>query len=227
MPPDQDKAFRWRREDAYITVEPDAFAKKVHEDGLTVKGPFGGYWYAMVSTTEGQELWRTNASGRWLYQARRVATQANVAGGAVKVDITPAAGQTLKLIAADMINSGTNAAICSILDEDNAAATNILANVASGAATRYSLPSIGSAATATGNATNSTDVIIMAGQKLSFWQSGAGAQNDTLTVAVVLELIGSGVEPTWSKARSTNEADVTLAANTISTPIKVALEPIA
>ncbi len=62
MPLDQDKAFRWRREDAYITVTGAAFAKLAHENGLTVKGPFGGYLYAMLSTTDGQELYRTSGS---------------------------------------------------------------------------------------------------------------------------------------------------------------------
>ena len=161
-----------------------------------------------------------------LYQARRVATQANAAGGAVVIDITPAAGQTIRLISLVATNSGTNDMVVETVDEDNAR-SGYFGAVASAAAVKINLPTIGAAGSSSSNLATSENLRIPVGEKLVVKQSGAGAQNDTLTVAVVLELIGNGTEPTWSKARSTNEADVTLAANTISTPIKVALEPIA
>ena len=160
-------------------------------------------------------------TGHWLYQARRVATQANVAGGAVIVDISPAAGQTVRLVSLGARNSGTNTLNIFIYDEDNAINPYqaYLANVGSAAGNTFHLPSLGSAASASANIESSQNIYVAAGQKLSIVQTGAGAQNDTLTVAVTLVLIGSSVEPTWDKSRSTNAADVTLSASTITSNV--------
>ena len=151
----------------------------------------------------------------WIYQARRVATQANAAGGAIVIDISLASGQCGRLIAAYTNNSGNNSLYVEIQDEDNAYTTSI-GSVGAAAANTLRLPSIGSAASATGNVANSTGLIIPSGAKLTFRQAGAGVQNDTLTVGIVLELFNLPTVPTWSKDRSTNAADVTLAASTIS-----------
>ena len=161
----------------------------------------------MSTSMAGKNVW-------WLYQARRVATQANVAGGAVTVDITVAAGQTAKLIAVYGANSGTNSLFIVGVDEDNNASFS-LAGVGSAAANILRAPNVGSVGSASNNLLYSDGFIIGPGQKLSIYQSGAGAQNDTLTVAVVL-LLSTFTEPTWDKSRSTNAADVTLAASTIS-----------
>ncbi len=150
----------------------------------------------------------------WIYQARRVATQANVAGGAVKVDISLAGGQIARLISAFVSNSGTNDMTLAVADEGN----NTLFNggtIASGAARGSSWPNIGTA-TVHSNIANSTGVVIPSGTKLAIYQTGAGAQNDTLTIAIVLELFNLSTIPTWDKSRSTNAADVTIAASTIS-----------
>ena len=152
----------------------------------------------------------------WAYQARRVATQANAAGGAVVIDISPAAGQAFRVVAVYGKNSGTNVIQCRVLDEDNAANT-YLAYLGSAAANYFHLPFSGSTTTSSGNIGSSQGLMVCPGQKLEISQTGAGAQNDTLTVAVTLELIGSATEPTWSVARSTNAGDVTLAASTIGT----------
>lgn len=152
----------------------------------------------------------------YLYQARRVATQANAAGGAIKIDITVAAGQVAKLIGVSMINSGTNGILVNALDEDGVTQIQRIASVGSGAGTYISLPTIGSVATATQNMATSEGLLIGPGSSLALDQTGAGAQNDTSTIGIML-LLSTNTEPTWSKARSTNQADVTLAASTIST----------
>lgn len=212
------KDFRWRLEGQYVTVEPDAFVKKCVEEGLEIIGPFGGYWYAERKLEDGSEMWRANASGRWIYQARRVATQANVAGGPIKLDVTPASGQSIRLISLAAVNSGTNGLVGLVYDEDNASSAR-LGVIGSAAGTTMFLPSQGAAATASNNTIHSLGLIIAAGEKLSVEQSGAGAQNDMLTVAVVLELLGNSTEPTWSVARSTNAGDVTLASSTIGSNV--------
>jgi len=150
-----------------------------------------------------------------IYQARCVTTQANAAGGAIIVDISLAAGQIAKLIYLSASNSGTNDIEIALLDEDNASSSS-LGYCASAAANMLRVPSIGSAATGGGNRISSIEVIIPSGAKLSVIQSGASVQNHTLTIAIGLELFNDFTIPTWSKARSTNAADVTIAASTIS-----------
>jgi len=154
---------------------------------------------------------------KYLYQARRVATQANVAGGAVKVDITVASGQVAKIVWASALNSGNNSIAMAINDEDNAR-TVYLGGTGAAATIDVHLPQTpASAATALvdGSAATSVGGLIGPGSSLSFEQGAAGAQNDTITVAVVL-LLSTSTAPTWSVARSTNAGDVTLAASTIS-----------
>jgi len=99
-PPEKDNkdtAFRWRREDAYITVTGPVFAKLVHENGLEVKGPFGGYLYAMKHTTEGEELYRTLSDG-WDDVPLSTANGANPAAGADPAAITVPAGKRWLLL---------------------------------------------------------------------------------------------------------------------------------
>lgn len=151
----------------------------------------------------------------WIYQARRVATQANAAGGAMTIDITLAAGQLARLIACRVNNSGTNGLVINENDEDNATGFNMMV-VGSGAATAGYIPSIGTAANASGNVGNSSGFVLPSGAELTISQTVAGIQNDTLTIYIVLELFNLPTIPTWSKARSVNQADVTLAASTIS-----------
>lgn len=100
MAPDkpEEKAFRWRREDAYLTVTGEAFAKLVHENGLEVKGPFGGYLYAMKSTTEGQELYRTFVD--WTGVPLSFGATADPAAGANPATITVPAGKRWLLVQA-------------------------------------------------------------------------------------------------------------------------------
>lgn len=149
------------------------------------------------------------------YTFRRVATQGNAGGGAVVIDISPATGQELVLENLGVVNSGNNGLRFLLVDEDNATYT-YLGEVAAAAGTRAYLPSVGTVASAA-NYMETKDMKILPGQKLTLMQTAAGAQNDTFTVAGTFRLKGSGADPSWSKARSTNEADVALAASTIGT----------
>ena len=158
---------------------------------------------------------RRDPSGNiaWMYQARRVATQANAAGGKVLVDIAVPSGTVARLVVARADNSGTNSIAWRLYDEDDELMAT-LGVVGSAGATNLSVPTIGTAP-ATNNNIHSLGQLIPPGAKFTAEQSGAGAQNDTLTIAIIL-LMSSPVEPTWVKTRSTNVADVTIAASTIS-----------
>jgi len=154
----------------------------------------------------------------WLYQARRVTTNTNAAGGEINVDLACNTGQVIQVvsIAALQVTAGTRVLRVRILDEDN----NIqmpIGSTATGASTSIFMPSIGSAATASGNTANSLGLIIGPGQKLNIQAADAtGQANDTCTVGVTLLLFNVSTAPTWDKARSTNAADTTIAASTIS-----------
>lgn len=152
---------------------------------------------------------------RVFHQVSRTSTQANAGGGKMLIDISFATGQAAILRSAYTANSGTNTLNNLILDEDNNTVC-YLGGAASAAGTSNSYPSVGTVTDATGNKMNSTDLLISPAQVISMQQTGAGAQNDTLRVYLNLELFGNYTTPTWSKARSTNQADVTIAATTIS-----------
>lgn len=104
-------------------------------------------------------------------------------------------------------------------DEDSAVAA-YFASVGSVANPFMVIPSIGTAASASANIRNTTRVILPPGSILTAMTGEAGAQNDTLTVAIELLLpitaASDGSDVSWSIARSTNPSDVTLAASTIS-----------
>lgn len=151
---------------------------------------------------------------RYLWTARRVATQANPAGGAIALDITFGANCVAELVNALQVNSGTNTCAIWTMDEDFANMGR-MAVVGSAAGTSVYVPSIGTDASVSANRINSTGIIVGPGQNFSILQSGAGAQNDTMTVGVCF-LLTTNETPTWSVARSTNPANVTLAASTIS-----------
>lgn len=142
-----------------------------------------------------------------IFQYRNIYKQTNGAGGAIILDFTPAVGQTMVPIMGQALNSGTNTAQIRVTDEDNNL-VNFLAAVASAAGTVASFPQTNSQATASSqNIDSSRPLFIRNGDKLTLQNSGAGAQNDTLTV-VLRVFISSATKPTRSVARSTNAADV-------------------
>jgi len=157
----------------------------------------------------GENVW-------WLYQARRIATQGNVAGGLVVLDIALSAGQVAKLISCHAESNATaHSLYMDINDEDDAQHARLARITGAIASVAVDIPSQGTSATASLNVADTTNLLVGPGQKLVARTNEAGAQNDTLTVAMTL-LLSTPTQPTWSKARSANEADVTLAASTIS-----------
>jgi len=153
----------------------------------------------------------------WAFRA--VYTQANAAGGAIVVDFTAGAGNTMILMHSKGINSGTNGLEIVRVDEDNNDSIT-LADVISAAGVTGTAPLARTQATATTSSPliDVTDWLtrIFAGgqEKLTVRQDGAGIANDTLTVDVRF-LVRHGVGAR-DKSRSTNAADVTETAPTIN-----------
>lgn len=158
----------------------------------------------------------------WLYQAQRVTTNTNAAGGQILIDITVPAGTTAKLIAlnAYMVTTGTHTFYAYLEDEDFTGTNHnvLLANTGAAAASKaFALPSIGTASNASGSIANSLGLLIGPGSSITIDAAAAsGVANDHVDIFVIL-LMSTPTAPTWSKARSANAADVTIAASTIST----------
>lgn len=157
----------------------------------------------------------------WIYQARRVATDANAAGNPMIVDVSLASGQLARLISAQCVSVtvATHTLACYLLDEDNAIHAPLALRVTA-ATNSFNLPSIGVVSSDTNNLINSVGLIIPSAAKLAF-QTGTASANagDTLTIGMVLELFNVNTVPTWVHTRSTDTANITLAANTIAAEI--------
>lgn len=133
------------------------------------------------------------------------------------IDITIAAPNTAVVERLYALNSGNNSLVFRLTDEDNNTGA-LLASVGAAASNSLQIPSIGSAASAAGNIMETLGFTVGPGEKLTSLQTGAGAQNDTMTVnvALLLPITASSTDITWSVARSTNPGSVTLADSTIS-----------
>lgn len=146
--------------------------------------------------------------GVWAFRAS--VAQANGAGGAIIVDFEPAPGETMIIMRCHAINSGTNGLKMSAFDEDNNE-NPLFLFISSAATTEGGLPRVSpSGSTDTGIVgTEPWETRLFRGDDFfSIAQTGAGAQNDTLII--VLRAMISGLIPTISKARSTNQGDVTI-----------------
>lgn len=171
--------------------------------------------------SSGPDAYKGNCQGisrlaknvRVFQTAHRVATQGNGAGGAVVIDLSFASASRLVMLS--VLNSGTNTLGITANDEDFARLAK-LGYAGSALANAYSLPSIGANASTSDNNASCVGLLFPAGSVLTLEQAGAGAQNDTMTVAFVFEVLGIPEPVVWSKARSTNQADVALAASTIT-----------
>lgn len=155
----------------------------------------------------------------WAFRA--VYTQANAAGGAIVVDFTAGEGNTMIIMHSIGINSGTNGIKISRIDEDNTESA-LLNDIASAAATSGSVPrGFESVAAQPISSTliDSTDPLTRTfsgvSDKFTVRQTVAGAANDTFTIDI-RALVRHGVLPARTKARSTNQADVTETAPTIN-----------
>lgn len=152
--------------------------------------------------------------GMWMYRAS--VAQANGAGGAIVLDFAPLQGTSMIVIMARGSNSGTNTLQIMRVDEDQNEGP-FWSSIGSGAATVGTIPR-GFTTLTTSDFIDSTDLLarmIRAGDTLTIQQTGAGAQNDTL-IAEVRAFLSSPERPVVSKARSTNQADVTIATPTVN-----------
>lgn len=214
-----DKVVKWRNTTAQ-TLTAAAFAEKVIEHGLRVVGPYEGYVYCALENEDGYDLFKAYQAKKWIYQARRKATDAAAAGNPIIIDISLATGQigVLRSAFVQQVTAGVHTLYITLLDEDNAHFAKVGVVAAAAANSFLYVPSIGASAAASDNVMNSTGLVIPPGSKLSCYTAGASANaNDTLEVGIILELYNLSTEPTWSVARSTDVANITLAASTIST----------
>lgn len=221
MPSDKpDKVEHWRHPvSAVQTLSATAFAEKVMENGLRVVGPYAGYLYAAVDNEDGFDMIRTYSDRiAWLYQARRVLTQDNAGGGALRIKVSIASGQVAKLVAADCTGPASNTTLVAVLADEDGAITARLASIGAGVSNEFSLPSIGGAATTTANVAHSLGLVFGAGQTI--WiDAAAAAQTETLTLGISLLLPSNtnstGSDVTWSVVGSAGTPN--LGASTIST----------
>ncbi len=158
-----------------------------------------------------QPLWEW---GLWAFRAS--VAQANGAGGAIIVDTEPAVGDTMIVIQAEGVNSGTNNLIIQRNDEDDELSGRFV-NIASGAGTVGSIPRSMQSVTTTPLIDSSYPINLMfrGDDYLSILQTGAGSQNDTLLVTI-RALLSSSALPTVTKTRSTNAGDVTISTPTVN-----------
>ena len=144
-------------------------------------------------------------------------TQANVAGGAVVVEIVPGAGSSMDVLRVRAVNSGTNTLRMGAFTAAAGGEVNRYIDVASGAATNAAFPRLQGTAQTSSSAqadANVAGVRISGTQAFRVSQTGAGAQNDT--IQILMEIRVRGALPTVSKANSTNQADVTVTAGAAS-----------
>ena len=200
-----------------VELDKDAFMRLVTEEHLQVEGPSGGYLYTGKRGRNGWELYKTANNPWYLYQATRVATDANAAGNPTKLDIAVNTGQIAKLVSCEITWSATgNHGLALVTRDEDNVLTGEWASSGALAAGNVTIPGIGANQTTTDLNGNSTGLLLGPGMKLSVEQTGASANaNNTLTVALVL-LLSTSTEPTWSHARSTDTANITLADSTIS-----------
>ncbi len=152
--------------------------------------------------------------GMWFYRA--VFTQTNGAGGAIVVDVVPVAGMSMIIVNCFAENSGTNGLVMRRVDEDNIFSGQYL-SVASAAGTKGIIPQVSDRGVTDDSimSSESTEArFFRANDKFAIVQTGAGAQNDTLTVSL-RAFLSCAERPIVSKGRSTNQGDVTIGTPTV------------
>lgn len=152
--------------------------------------------------------------GIWAFRA--VYTQANAGGGAVVVDFTPGAGDTMILMNLEAENSGTNTLQVQRTDEDNNRSGRFV-QVSSAAGVFATVPrgTTIAGSSATMDSTLIETRLFRGDDLLTVLQTGAGVADDTLTITL-RALLSSPVIPTRDLSRSTNSGDVTEATPTVN-----------
>jgi len=152
----------------------------------------------------------------WMNSQRRIAQQTNAGGGAIVVDVTPLAGQSMRVVGLRALYTCAAQNLYVIAyDEDNAEGENWTRITGALANPAANLPSIGTASTATNAVIHSIGRAIAPGGKLAIYGDQVGADNNTLTIAITA-LVSRPGELAMDVSRSTNPGDVTLAANTVA-----------
>jgi len=150
----------------------------------------------------------------FMYHARRVNTQTNAGGGALQTNIAMNTGQVGIVRSMLVIGSASaGATLLGIVYDEDANISNQYANAAAGASRVLCLPSIGSAATADNNRSNSQNLVLTGAQYIG-WSSSAALQNETEQVNVTIELLNDPTLPVWSTTGSAGTPS--LAASSIS-----------
>ena len=139
--------------------------------------------------------------------------QANAAGGAIVVDLPAGAANEYILIDLRAVNSGTNG-LAFEHQTTGAVVIGPLASIASGAGTDGRIPSIGSAASASGNLIDSRALLVSGTDRITARQTAAGAVNDTLQVIARFRVKNS-TPPDADFSRSTNAVNVTATAGSV------------
>lgn len=138
-------------------------------------------------------------------------TQANVAGGAIVVEVEPGAGSSYELVALRAKNSGTNDSGCAYEQAAGANTPLVLLGYVGTAVTASLNMSVGSISTTAPNTSGAQAGLghplrVEPGQALRIYESGAGLQNDTYRITMMVRVRGH--LPTVRHDHSTNPADV-------------------
>jgi len=142
--------------------------------------------------------------------------QANVAGGAVVVEIVPGAGNAFQVLEARATNSGTNTVFMGLFTAALGTRITDFVQVGSGAGTNGAMPQFPAlhATSTTIAGSGGYPVSVYGTQALNIRQTGAGAQGDNFDVLVLIRV--RGALPTVTFANSTNPGDVTVVAGALS-----------
>ena len=160
----------------------------------------------MMDDHKGKNVW-------WLYQARRINTQTNGAGGALVTRISFPAGQVGKILACTVTGTASAGSTLSAFRQDEDG-NNVakLGAMAAGASRTLALPTVGAVATTNDNVVETNEMLFGPGEFLTF-PTTAALLNETETVAIVL-LLSTPTIPTWDTTGSAGTPS--LAASTIS-----------
>lgn len=142
--------------------------------------------------------------------------QANAGGGAIVIDIRGTVGSEWRVTHGRVVNSGTNG--LQVLAVDGTASPVVSGkfnDIASAAGTKANLPSVPGGSTTSDVPGDLESAIFCGIHGLRITQTAAGAQNDTMRILLYIRRT-RGDLPTFSKAQSTNPADVSVTAGAAS-----------
>lgn len=181
-----------------LTLEPDAFARMVTQDGLRTTD-IGGYQYAGRQGKNGWELYKTQLKRRFFWSFRQVCTQDNAAGGNLVATITPPANSSLAHAYGYILASGNRAANIEVFNADGTRVAFVaqVGAVASATAIFAGAPSTNTTSAGSQEVHNKT----VANPSYLVATVVAAAQTETASLVINAEL-SSPTAPTVSWATS-------------------------